>query len=283
MAAVSLKSISEDKKDMFLIPLENLKEEEGFNVREDYGDLDELARSLSENGQLQPLTVRLSDSDKTAILTDGHRRIRAFAIANAKYGSSFKSAWCIQEAKGANEESRVFDLFTRNSGKPLTPIEQATAIKRLVGYNIKVGEIAKKIGKPVKYVNNILALSSASKDLRDAVQGGFISTTAATLLAKAPTTKQNSIIKKLKELQSDPSKSKKDTKPVVSIAEVEKEVTGSTSMVSSKGIRDTIKQVNEIIKSCKGDKEAKDKWEAVKYGLEIAIGKAALDASAFDK
>lgn len=283
MAAVSLKALSEDKKDMFLIPIANLKEEEGFNVREDYGDLDELARSLAENGQLQPLTVRLSDTDKTAILVDGHRRIRAFQIANEKYGSSFKAAWCIQEGKGANEESRIFDLFTRNSGKPLTPIEQASAVKRLVGYNLKVADIAKKIGKTSKYVNNILALNSASKDLRDAVQGGLISTTAATLLAKAPTTKQTSIIKKIKELQSDPSKAKKDAKkPVVSVADVEKEVTGSTSMVSSKGIRDTIKYVNEIIKSCKGDKETKEKWEAVKYGLEIAVGKAALDPKAFD-
>lgn len=278
MAQVSLKSISEDRKDMLLIPISSLKEEDGFNVRVDFGDLDELARSLAENGQLEPLTVRLSDTDKTAILVNGHRRIRSFKIANEKYNASFTAAWCIPEVKGANEESRIFDLFTRNSGKPLTPMEQAAAINRLVGYNWKVANIAKKIGKPVKYVNNILALSSSSKELREAVQSSFISPTAAIILSKAPVAKQISTLKKLKEIQSDPSKAKKDDKkPRVSVADVEKEITGTATMISARSIRDLIKQVSDLAKECKGDKAGKERWEAVKFGLELAIGKKTLD------
>jgi ParB/RepB/Spo0J family partition protein len=282
MAPITLKSLSEDRKDMFLIPLENIKEEEGYNVREDFGDLDELASSLAKNGQKEPLTVRMSSEDKTAILVNGHRRIRAFVIANDKYSASFKAAWCIPEEKGANEESRIFDLFTRNSGKPLTPMEQAAAVKKLVDFNWKIKDVAAKIGKPVKYVNNILELCSASKDLRNAVQSGFISTTAAVMLAKAPISKQVSVINKIKELQSDgKDKKDKDKKAHVSVSEVEKEVIGTPTMISSRSIKDIIKQVSDIIKENKEDKEQKGKWEAVKYGLELSLGKKTLDADNF--
>lgn len=280
MAKATLKSISQDTKDLLLIPLENISEEEGYNVREDYGDLDELAESLAKNGQKEPLTVRMSGDGKTAVLVNGHRRIRALPLANTKFGASFKAAWCIPEEKGANEESRIFDLFTRNSGKPLTPMEQAIAIKRLVDFNWKIKDIAAKIGKKVKYVNNILDLCAASKELRDAVQSGVISTTAAVMLAKAPESKQSSVINKIKALQTE-SKEKgqdKDQKKRVSISDVEKEVTGTSTMISAKGIKDLIKQVNETIKE---DKENKVSWDLIKLGLELALGKKTFDKDIF--
>jgi ParB/RepB/Spo0J family partition protein len=287
MAQTTLKSIAESSQNMFLIPYENLQVEDGFNVREDYGDIDELAKSLAENGQLQPLTVRLGE-DKKAVVIDGHRRMKALSIAVEKYDAKeLKAFWCIQEKPGSNAESRIFDLFTRNSGKPLTPIEQAAAVKRLIDYNWKVADISKKIGKTRIYVNNILNLNAASKEIRDTVKNGVLSPTAAVKLSQAPKAKQESVLLKISTLCSDPTgenkanktDSKDGTKPKkkLSVAEIEKEVKGEATMISAKSIKDKIKLVNETIILTKNDK-----WKAVRYGLELALGKSEIDPKYFD-
>jgi ParB/RepB/Spo0J family partition protein len=288
--ATNFKTLSESRKDMFLIPLEELKIQEGFNVREDYGDIDELAKSLVENGQLEPLTIR-SGEDGSIIIVNGHRRIKAFVLAKEKYGSEIKSAWCIPENKGANEETRIIDLFIRNNGKPLTIIEQASVIKRLVDYNWTITDISKKIGKSRVYVGNVLSLHSAPKEVRDVVKEGIISPTAGVKLAQAPKAKQTSVLQKIQELYNDPvGENKTDTdtpkkKKKVSAAVIEKEVKGETSMISSRSIKDIIKKINDIISELKSDSlegdSIKDLWKAVQYGLELALGKKDLDPKKF--
>lgn len=45
------------RSDLFLIDHRNVLIEEGFNCREDYGDIEALAQSIITNGQLEPILV----------------------------------------------------------------------------------------------------------------------------------------------------------------------------------------------------------------------------------
>lgn len=268
----NFRTLSKSRKDMYLIALEDITIQEGFNVREDFGDIDELALSLAENGQLQPLTIG-ADKNGGPVVIDGHRRMMAFKIAQEKYGAEIKSAWCIPEQKGANEETRIVDLFVRNNGKPLTIIEQASVIKRLTDYNWTMSDIAKKIGKTRAYINDVLGLSSAPKEVRDVVREGLISPTAGLKLAQAPKAKQDSVLQKIQTLCSDTA----GKKIKVSAADIEKEVKGEASMVSSKLIRNMIKKIEPWATTGKH----KEQWIAVLYGLELALGKKELNPSNF--
>jgi ParB-like chromosome segregation protein Spo0J len=61
------------------IELDKIIIREGFNVREDYGDLQELAYSILGNGQTVPGRVDVL-ADGTFLLVDGHRRFKALCL-----------------------------------------------------------------------------------------------------------------------------------------------------------------------------------------------------------
>ena len=269
----------ESRGNLYRVILGNFSIKEGFNVREDYGDIDEMAKSIAENGQKVPLRVRFEDNK--VVVVDGHRRLKAINVANEKYGAEIKTATCVKEEQGTSEEDRCVDLFTCNTGKPLTVIEQAAVVKRLVDYHWSSPDIAKKIGKTSAYINSLLSLNGSSKILRDAVRKGFVCPTAAIKLAAAPKAKQEAVLEKLSIMQEGPAEPQeakagkagaKASKPAkvkkLKVKDVEKATKGSASMVSSKKIRDAIKQVEAIIANGK----RVGQWKAVLYGLHIALG-----------
>ena len=70
------KKINEtQRKDILYIDPRQIKIEEGFNTRTDYGNIDELMNSIIENGVKIPLRG-FKDGD-FYIITDGHRRLTA--------------------------------------------------------------------------------------------------------------------------------------------------------------------------------------------------------------
>jgi ParB-like chromosome segregation protein Spo0J len=249
-----------------------------FNLRTDYGDIDELARQIVESGQQEPGKVRLSDDGKCAVLVEGHRRLKAIQIANEKLNAGIDVFLCLPEDKGTNAETRIVEMFVRNSsGKPYTILEQAEAIRRLQNKQWDVSKIAKSICKTGAYVNQLLCLQGSSSKLRDAVRKNTISSSAALKLAAAPITKQEDVLGKVQEAIS-PAKTPKgkiSKKKPIKVKDVERELKGVTATVSTRKIRDTITEVNKLIE---GGKKA-SQWKAVKYGLELALGKAKLDPS----
>ena len=53
MSQTGIKSIMVGRKDQFVVPYNALVIEDNFNVREELGDIDELAKNIAENGQAQ--------------------------------------------------------------------------------------------------------------------------------------------------------------------------------------------------------------------------------------
>jgi ParB family chromosome partitioning protein len=179
MNNVEVKEVIEVNKtknnDILLVDPRNIVIVDGFNVRTDYGDIEALAGSILELGLQVPLIGKKVRGEDKFELVDGHRRFKAiqYLLANGHDVPYVKLTTFT-----GNEEERVLAMVTTGTGqKPLTEIEQAEAIKRLVNFHYKPEEIAKKIGKSVPHIYNMLTLANASRKVKELVISGDISGT----------------------------------------------------------------------------------------------------------
>lgn len=138
---------------------------DGWNARTDFSGEDELVAYIKENGVPEPLRVRKNIIEKTLELVSGERRLRAVKRA-IEEGCDIKSVPVIVVPKGLNDSDLLVSDLGSNSGKALTPIEEAGAFKRLVGWGLEIKDIAKKTGKSVSHVRNRLELSNASLEVQ---------------------------------------------------------------------------------------------------------------------
>ena len=153
----------------------------GWNVR-DLLDIDNaahvasLAQSIAEVGVRSPLTVFLEND--YAVLTDGHCRLMA-VLKCIDDGIEIATVPCISEPRGSNEADHVASQLIRNSGKPLSPLEQGSVYARLVRYGWSSATIAEKTGKSVAHVNQMLVLHATPPEVRALIASGQVSGTLA--------------------------------------------------------------------------------------------------------
>ena len=159
-----------------------------FNVRDDGPDLVAhvrmLADSIRDNGfmRTQPLTVR--QAGDSIIVVDGHCRLAAVKLAMAEGCEPILTLPCLTDVRTGNEAERALQLITANSGRPLSPLEQARVVMRLHTYGWGDDLIAKKIGRTKGYVTGLLDLASASVSVHQAVVNGQVSATEATRVVR---------------------------------------------------------------------------------------------------
>ncbi len=193
--------------DMYQIDPDIIKEEDGWNIRQENDDLTahirQLADSIKELGVLEPLTI-YQKKDGDIVLTNGHCRLAAVRLAQSE-GAEIKTVPVRNEAKTSNDADRVLSMLTRNSGKPLTSLEQACVIKRLFGFGWSQTEIAKKTGYSVPHIGNLIELSSAPAEVQQLVSEGKVSATLATqIVRKEGETKDFSEAQQVKETAPGP-------------------------------------------------------------------------------
>jgi len=171
------------KTDMLKVPVDQVIVEEGFNVREDYGDIEALAKQIAAQGQKQPIKgVRNKD---TVILTAGHRRLAAIKFANKNLGAKIEHVLAITEK--ANDEARVFEMLIDGDGsKPLTNSEMVKGIERLLESGVKKKEIIKQLGmsKSQAQVYNLVAAAKAPAAVKKLIDEGLISIAAVNKLQR---------------------------------------------------------------------------------------------------
>lgn len=165
--------LKETKKDLLQIDVRLIDVESGFNIREDFGDIKSLARDIEENGVRVPLRGR-RDGERF-ILTDGERRYRACQIL-IKEGKEFRVPF-ILEPRGINEEDRLIDMFSMNSGKNLTMLEMANGVSRFLKMNYSIDEIANKIAKTKTFVSNCITILEAPKSIKELIKNKKITPT----------------------------------------------------------------------------------------------------------
>ena len=162
------------RKDVYFLKLEDINIEEGFNVRQDYGDLKELSDSIESNGIRVP--IRGYKKNGAYWITDGHRRYKAAKMLEKK-GIEVLIPFLADNRGEGSQEQRVIDMLICNEGKKLNPVEEAEAISRLINYGFSEAQIRQKTGFSKVYICNLKLLQSAPQKLKNLIIGNIVSAT----------------------------------------------------------------------------------------------------------
>lgn len=175
----------------YAVPRDKIRVIDGFNIRnaadpEYKAHIRALANSMKANGYMQdkPLAGYVAKDPDTGenviYLTDGHSRLAAVDLANSE-GCEFNLLPLVVKPKGTSMEDLTVALYTSNSGKPLTTFETAMLCKRLLGFGMTEKQIAERLGFKAgkKYVDDLLSLVAAPKELRDMVANGSVGASLA--------------------------------------------------------------------------------------------------------
>lgn len=163
------------RKDMHLIDPAKVNIREGWNPRKDFNTPDdfEFCRFIIDNGPQFPPVIIKRNADGAMDLVDGERRVRASLGAIAA-GAQIEGIPAILIDANTNEIEQLSLSITSNAGKPLKPLEEAEACKRLKSWGMDDPAIAKRIGKSLSHVRNRLALAQSSPAVAAAVEQGTI-------------------------------------------------------------------------------------------------------------
>lgn len=131
----------------------------------DVAALEELALSIKAQGLLQPIVVRPISESRYEIIA-GERRWRASQIAELD-----SIAAIVKEVN--DETTMALALIENMQREDLNPIEEATAIQRLIDeLDITHQEVATALGKSRASVTNLLRLMSLNAEVRTMVEHG---------------------------------------------------------------------------------------------------------------
>lgn len=186
--------------DIFRIPVKDLRVSPSDLTRIEFGDLDQLARSLAVNGQREPMTVRVARSVggvELDYITNGVRRYKAILIANTKYGAKITEVKAVNEpAEVKTDSDRVLLQIRSNEGKPFTALEYGMGFRRLLEAGYTVSKIAEASAHSRTWVTDCLALASDQEAVKNAVKEGKIKPATAKKLRSAdPQDRETALLK----------------------------------------------------------------------------------------
>ncbi len=142
-------------------------------------ELEELTRSIEENGLLQPLVVRPAGKDRYELVA-GERRLRAVT----------ELGWTEVPAVTREVDDRtllVLALVENLQREALGPLEEAEGYRVLAeSFGLTQGEIAEVVGKDRSTVANTLRLLKLPPSIRKLVEEGALSAGHARALLAVP-------------------------------------------------------------------------------------------------
>ncbi len=149
--------------------------DEGWNPREDYGDMDALVAWIEKNGteQLPPLTGYFKGD--RIVVKSGHRRHKAICIVSDRGAELLVPM--IMEKKDYSVERRVADVAKDNGGLNLKPWEKAKIVGRLTGFGWGEKRIVEELGWSLVWIRKLYALWNAPERVIKAVKGKEASAT----------------------------------------------------------------------------------------------------------
>jgi ParB family chromosome partitioning protein len=134
----------------------------------DEAKLDELARSITANGVVQPLLVRRKGSRYELIA--GERRWRA-----AQRAGLTRIPAVVRNV--TDDKVLELALIENIQREDLNPIEEARAYKKLIEtLGLTQETVAERVGRDRSYVTNYLRLLKLPDDLQELLQAGRLST-----------------------------------------------------------------------------------------------------------
>ena len=198
-------------------------------------DLNELAASIKNQGLIQPIIVRMLESDQYQIIA-GERRWRASQLAG------LHEVDCV--IKDLDEINVLEAALIENiQREDLNVIEEANAYKGLIQIkNITNENLAKKIGKSASHVSNTLRLFELDKNIQEMVIKGDISMGHARALIGVPNAydkakeiiEKNLSVREVEKITSQFKKTKKqNTTKDPNIVDLENELSDKIGLKTS--------------------------------------------------
>lgn len=157
--------------------------DEKRNLREDYGNIEELMNSIVQNGVRNPVKA-FTDKDGKIYLREGFRRMRAVNLA-LKAGKKIERIPVILDERKLSEEERTLEFLINNDGKPFTMLEQSEVIKQLLNFGLKITEVVARTGKARGYIENLILLANAPTKIREYIRSSKISAHAVIQIMQA--------------------------------------------------------------------------------------------------
>jgi len=182
----TMKLLGNGSSDLWKVPPQNIRVLPGFNVREENDEkrdhVRSLANSIKKGGfwNHRPLAgyAALENGTQVIYVTDGHCRLEAVILAISE-GANISTIPVVIAAKGTNRDDLTFELLTTATGKPLTPLEESVAIKRLIRFGHSVNDIADRLSCDVSKIEGRLLFAALPKNVHDLVKSGQVSFTNA--------------------------------------------------------------------------------------------------------
>lgn len=176
-------------KNILEIPLHKIKFGNNPRTKFDHKKIVELAKSIKENDLINPITVNHMQNHHYEIVT-GERRYRAFLFLKKK---SIPAIIVNQNKK----QSFFSSLLENLQREDLNPVEEARGYKKLQkDFEMHNPAIAKKLGKPLRRIENCLAILNCQPEIIKAVEDNKITMSSAPLLSKINDDKKRHIILK---------------------------------------------------------------------------------------
>jgi ParB/RepB/Spo0J family partition protein len=163
------------------IELSKIKVINNFNARQDFGDLEELAEQIRENGLLEPISVIpfSENGEETYMLVNGERRYRAMKLLEEK-GVDVGEVPARMLSFGETDDPRAaqaemyIQQYVRNASKGFTDYENALLFKKLFDAGKSKSEIAKALGKNNGVITYYLNIFDWDPRVQDMIKNGEI-------------------------------------------------------------------------------------------------------------
>lgn len=268
---------------LYRVPVNAIKVIPGFNLRVETPDYvehrNEIRASIKANGfnPKKPLSGYVAEEDGKNVIyvTDGHTRLAAVQEYNADPDTAEKDEITHLPVIVAPKETSLVDLLvelhTANTGRKLTPFEQGVLAKRLIGEDMKKGDIAARLGFTPRYLDDVLLLANADSKVKQHVAAGDVSSTMAIqLLRKDADTAAEKIEGAVKKAATTGKKAtKKHTGPKMQKIKVSVEVAEGADMKEI--VKAVAGKVREAIPVSEGEDDTKIAAVAGVVNLVIEI------------
>lgn len=170
--------------EIFLLNPNDLLFEEGFNFRQNYTGIEELAQSIESKGQVNPIQVykiRSGENKGKYYVRIGHRRTLASQMI-AKNNPDFEvKAICL--AKNDPIENLLLQ-FNSQTEVPLNAIEKGNLIKALLDNGMDGKEIEASLGISQAQRYNLVKLTETPQSVQEAIVNDLISGTTVNALIR---------------------------------------------------------------------------------------------------
>lgn len=153
---------------------------EGFNKRVDFGDIDELAAQIKEQGLLEAITVvpykKDENSEERYLLVNGERRYRALMklINDGEEVGEVRANFLDVEKDKISDTDLYIQQYMRNEGKKFNDVEFGRVCKVLKDSGLSNSEIAKKLGKNPGVITYALQSLDYDPRIREMIENGEI-------------------------------------------------------------------------------------------------------------